>query len=908
MSSLLATKLYLPSPPPRLIQRPHLIRRLNEGLELGRRLTLVSAPAGFGKSTCVRQWISGLEPGTVSWLSLDAGDNDPERFLGYFAAALQPGSAPHLEALEATSASQVSSFDSSLTLLLNDLQQAGRRLILVLDDFHVIREPLLLKAFQQIVANQSPNLHLVLVTREDPQLPLARLRAHNLLTEIRAGDLRFSGAEAGQFLNGLMELALSEEAVSALEARTEGWVAGLQLAGLSMRGRADPANFIASLTGSHRYILSYLTEEVLSRQTEDVQDFLLKTSLLDKLSAGLCEAVTGRADSGALLERLFAANLFLISLDDANQWYRYHHLFAELMRSRLKQTQPAQEVSTLHCAASEWLAQNGSVDEAIQHALAARDLLRAARLVEQAARTMIYTGRVETLRTWLNAFPETCFQANTRLTIYRAWIDLLQGRVEPTEAAIQEKEKLLEALPASPENDALRVELIVAMCRFLPLQGGARRTIRLAREALAVLPENEPASRARVIFAMALAYALEGEAASASQAFQDSLRLASVAREPGLTVQILALQAQDCLYHARLHEAERLYRSIVDLAVPAEQEPFYAAGAGYIGLAEIAVEWNDLAAAEGYLHRGLELCRQGRLDNLYRGYLVKSRLLQARGDLQGALEENRLLEQAYANIDDPYRVGRWIQVYRALGDLEGVARCAAPLIERLANPNGTSRIPRRVLGVLQPFAIRALLALGETGRALEMLDELQAAAEWGGESGPLIEACLLRALAYRQRLGQGDAQAAIRALQQALRLAEPEGYVQLFVSEGPALAPLLEQAEADPSTPGRVRGYARRLLEAFPQAHPRSSRTAEAGIPAGNVAGERLVEPLTPRELEVMRLIDAGASNREIASQLVITLSAVKKHTGNIFGKLGVNSRTQAIARARQLGLMGNEK
>ncbi len=926
MSNLLATKLYRPSHPAKRVQRPQLIQRLNDGLESGRQMTLVSAPAGFGKTTCISEWVNGLDM-PVTWLSLDPSDDDPGRFFTYLVAALQKVDANANLGREIESvlrSGQLLSSEAISTTLINDILRAERvegRFLLVLDDFHVIQDRFILQVMETLVtnllqANLPQPLHLVLLTREDPSLPLARLRANNQMTEIRAGDLRFTSEEADCFLNEMMGLCLSQADIAVLEDRTEGWIVGLQLAGLSVRDRADRSSFIASLSGSHRYILSYLTEQVLSRQPEEITSFLLQTSILDKLSGGLCDAVTERSDCGSLLERLFAANLFLVPLDDEQQWYRYHHLFADLLANRLRQTLPANAIQGLHCRASEWLAKNDLLDEAIQHALAGKDYERAATLVEQMARPMMFTGRVNALGNWLAALPEASFHTHPRLDLYRVWIDLLQGKCTLSEPALQEREKMLMALPASPENDKLRVELMVVLCRFVALSGNTSRAIQLAQEALSFLSEGDLAARARVYSALAIAYGLEGNIEKAEPAFQACLSLALAAKNYSLAAHTTMFVAQGQSPYGRLREAAQLYQMIIDMGGQAGQKVFFPAGQGYIGLAGIHLEWNDLETAEDYLKRGMELCSQGGLDGIFLGYTIKSRLRQAKGDLAGALEDIQLLEQASHKWGDAALPARQIQIRLAMGDGDGVSRWAGPLMDLLSGEPATARLPLLVLENVETILIRVFLAQGEIERAMQLLDELQATAEPGGRFGRLIEVHLLRALALQKQNRGNLSPAALECFKHSLDLAEPEGYILLFLEEGPAVIPLLNAVAAGElhrnrpavpaaAAPERLKKYARKLLAAFPRENKPVAPPVSAAPPVAEAApSEEMVEPLSKRELEILRLICEGCSNQEIAGRLVITLHTVKKHSSNIFAKLGVNSRTQAVAQARQLRLL----
>jgi LuxR family maltose regulon positive regulatory protein len=481
-SSLLATKLHRPSIPPKRVQRPHLIQRLNEGLEFDRQITLVSAPAGFGKTTCIGEWVDGLD-WPVTWLSLDPADDDPGRFFAYLAAALQKVH-PDLgrEIAGVLRSGQLPPGEIISTTLVNDVLELEGRFLLVLDDFQVIQDRFILQVMQRLVANLPQPLHLVLLTREDPPLPLARLRANNRLTEIRAGDLRFTGRDAGRFLNEVMGLSLSPADVAVLDGKTEGWIAGLQLAGLSVRDRADPSSFIATLSGSHRFILSYLTEQVLSRQPEEIQDFLLQTAVLDRLNGDLCNAVTGRSDGHALLEQLFNANLFLIPLDDEGQWYRYHHLFADLLRS-LQDALQNDKTAGLHRRAGHWYAQAGMPGEAIQHALAAADYAMAVDLLESHATGMIMQGYVKTVNGWVEAIPPQWRSSSPRTDLAFAWMHLLRGAYARASPYLERMQAAFAGSQVS-EEASLKAEWLAMQTLLLNMQGRATESLALPGDVL----------------------------------------------------------------------------------------------------------------------------------------------------------------------------------------------------------------------------------------------------------------------------------------------------------------------------------------------------------------------------------------------------------------------------------------
>jgi LuxR family transcriptional regulator, maltose regulon positive regulatory protein len=897
-TDILATKLYLPPPRPGIVPRPRLVERLNESLAAGRKLALISASAGFGKTTLASEWVAVCER-PVAWLSLDEGDNDPTRFLTYFIAALQTITVNiGAGVLSVLQSPQPPSTESILTTLLNEITTIPDSFILVLDDYHVIDSQPVDQALTFLVEHLPKKLHLVISTRVDPPWPLARFRARNQLIEIRSQDLRFTTEEAASFLNQVMGLNLATGDVAALEERTEGWVAGLQFAALSMKGRIDIAGFIKVFTGSHVYVAEYLLEEVLKQLPQDMQSFLLQTSVLERLNAGLCEAVTGCQDGQAMLMSLLRANIFVFPLDDEGWWFRYHQLFSELLKARLQKSMPAEAISVLHQRAAAWFEQNGFEVEAINHALTAKDFERVASMVEKAAHTIIYTGQVNILRDWLETLPEASFHTHPRLTFYHFWIDLLQGKADLSEQAIQEREALLKALPSSPENDQLRGELMAVVCRAMVLSGHTSRGIRLAQEALENLSKGDLASRARANSALAMAYGLEGRAEEAKLAYGECLPQAIAAGDYRLAAHTTMVMALNQCHYGQLYEAARSYQSIINLEDQAGvRKVFFPAGQGYIGLASIHLERNDLETAENYLKQGMELCRQGGLDAIFLGRILMSRLRQAKGDLEGALKEIQLPKQAFQRADDFTIAVRQIQIRLAEGDIDGASGWAAPFMEMLSNATAAVRPPLLLFESIEAIVVRVFLARGETEKALELLDKLQATAEPGGRFGYLIEIFLLRALVY-QKMNQGSiAPKALECFEHALELAEPEDYILLFLEAGQAVIPLLNAVVNHLVVPDRLRGYARKLLSAF-RGYGKPS-THQSPV---NTSG--LIESLTPREMEVLQLIAAGASNRTIADKLVITVRTVKKHTNNIFGKLNASSRTQVVACARQLGLL----
>jgi len=899
---ILTTKLFIPPLRVDQLSRPRLIEKLNAGTAYP--LTLISASAGSGKTTLLTEWIAQNNRPTA-WISLDRGDNDPIIFLTYLISALRTIQENFAEDVSLMlQSAQTKPSEGTIINLINAMAGMSQDYTLILDDYHTITDQHTNQLVTFLLEHLPPQLNLVIATRMDPPWPLARYRAGNQLFEIRGQDLRFGTEEAVEFLHRTMRLDLSVEDVQILESRTEGWIAGLQLAALSMQGRDDIHGFVKAFAGSHQYVAEYLIEEILEQQSEEMQSFLLQTSVLARLSAGLCEAVSGCKDGQTVLQNLHRANIFVIPLDHDGEWFRYHHLFADLLRSRLPQALTAEAIVELHRRASNWYEQNDFIPEAVNQALAAGDYGRIADLVKQSADTLIFLGQVKTLRTWLEALPPESFQAHPHLTFYLFWIDVLQSSADLSEQSIREKEALLKALPSSPENDRLRGELMAVVCRAIALSGRTTEGIRLAQEALAYLQPDNLAARARALSALATAHDLEGRPAVAESAYQESYAQALAAGDYRLAAHIMMVKGLIQINYGQLHEAANTYQTIVNLAptdpttVDAAKNAksnkiFFPVGQGYIGLGCIFLEWNDLETAEDYLKRGMDLCRQGGLDGVFVGRVRMSRLYQAKGDLTGALAEVRVPQQTQ-RVDNFNLITRQIQIVLAEGNVNHAKRLAAPLAAMLDRDPATIQIPLLFLEMIEALVARVNLAQGEFETALQLLDRLQASAEPNNRVGRLIEVHLLRALVYQQQNKTRLTPETIESFEHALALGEPQGYILLFLEEGPGVIPLLNAVIQRSVVPAQVREYARRILHAFgEQATPLST---------GEAAG--LVEPLTPREMEVLELLASGDSNQAIADKLVITVRTVKKHTSNIYGKLSVNSRTQAVARSRSLGLL----
>jgi LuxR family maltose regulon positive regulatory protein len=642
-SLLLATKLHIPPPRPDLVRRPRLTERLDEGLRLGHRLMLISASAGYGKTTLVTEWLHSMDR-PFAWLTLEDDDNDPARFLSYLVAALRsvdPGVGhsvqPLLEAFEPGRANSI------LTALINDVAEARHSFVVALDDYHVIHTLPIHQQLAFLVDHLPQQMHLVIATREDPPLPLSRLRARRQMTEIRQADLRFTSEEAAMLLNQIMGLKLTPTDITALESRTEGWIAGLQLAALSMCQRSDPHAFLQSFTGSTRYVLDYLMDEVFRRQPEEVQDFLVQTSVLDRLSTPLCDAVTGREDSQRMLLTLEQANLFIVPLDEGRQWYRYHRLFADLLRHRLGTRRSVDDAATLHGRASQWHEANGFPAEAVRHALAAADWERAATLICDLSSAMFKRGELVTLLKWMRALPDEHVRARPDLCINYSWALILTGQLEAAESYLGEAERVAQ------DEHALLGDIISAQAYIARAQGDDRRTIELSQRALSLLPSDALNERCVVAVNLGIAHWTSGNLPESECA----LTVAEDAAEQSGNVYArwTAHSFRAVLQAAwgRLRQAAELLRQAIRSG---EQSP--AIALAYNELSALLYEWNDLEAAVEQLQQGIELGkRSGNVEVQIGGYRTLARVKQAQGDSAVALSALQKAHQLARDSDVP---------------------------------------------------------------------------------------------------------------------------------------------------------------------------------------------------------------------------------------------------------------
>jgi LuxR family transcriptional regulator, maltose regulon positive regulatory protein len=905
--ALLATKLHIPRPRPGFVLRPRLLERLDEGME--QQVVLVCTAAGFGKTSLLADWArrSGR---AVVWLSLDEGDNDPARFWRHVVATLEgvrPGIGERLASLLGPPAPR--SFEGLVTAVLNQLAARPDEVVLVLDDYHLVDARPVHASMGFLLEHLPPQAHLVVASRADPPLPLARLRAGGQLAELREADLRFTLEEAAELLREAAgpDLSLPEAAVAALAARTEGWAAGLQLAALSLRGRVDADQFVAAFSGSHRYVLDYLAEEVLERQPDHLVRFLLETSVLERLSGPLCEAVTGRSDSQALLEQAERANLFLVPLDEVRGWFRYHQLFADLLRARLAQQQP-ERVPQLHRAAAAWCEAHGLTDDAVRHALAAGDAGGAARLVERHFDALLQRNEDATLQRWLQGLPAEVVRSRPRLCLAQALWALIGGRLEAVEPLLDDAEQALAATAEEPDEPSVgRATSLVAnapaavaalragLARF---HGDADRTTAFGQQALAKLTDADRALRALVDWYLTVADWLRGRLPEAEQALT-----ALVAEQRAAGERYFALRGYDLgqvqRARGRLTAALRTYRQVLDAASHAGR-PLPPAGMAHTGMAWVLYERGELDSALRHATDGVQLCRQLAYPlPLLAGLAILAWIRHLQGDRAGTLEameeaERVELSPAVVGLFNPLPVVR-ARLALARGQVSEAARWVQQRGLAVEDQPSYPREPEYLV------LARVLLAEQRAERALGLLGRLHALAAAQGRTGSVIEVRALQALALSASGDQGDA---VAALGEALALAAPEGWLRVFVDEGAPMAALLGKFLTAGRAPAAGAGvippdYLARLTEAFEQAGQ-----AVLPRPRHGATQPGLVVPLTARELEVLALLAAGRSNQAVAAELVVSLDTVKRHVTHILGKLGAANRTQAVARARELGLL----
>lgn len=920
---LLETKLYLPKWRPGMVSRP----RLLEYIQKGRKLALVSAPAGFGKTTLLAEWVAAEPTRPVAWVSLDQSDNDPTVFWIYLITALQ-NIQPSLgeRSLSLLQSPQPHPIEPVLMTLLNELTAVETDIALVLDDYHAIEAQSIHDGIGFMLSHLPPQMHLMIASRADPPLSLARLRSHGDLTELRVNDLRFTPDEVAAFLNQGMGLEISAVEVSALEQRTEGWIAGLQLAALSLQGREDIANFVAAFSGDDRYIVDYLLEEVLQQQPNRIRHFLLQTAILERLSGSLCNAVTDQTDGQEMLETLERSNLFIIPLDNKRQWYRYHHLFADVLQTHALMEWP-ERMPSLHGQASEWYERNGLCSDAIRHALAAQDFERAAGLIEQVWPTMRRRQQEPTVLSWIKALPDAILRNRPVLSVAYALVLLNGGQLDAVEAHLQDAERWLgeggtiTASDKSPASSATeRIVVDEKQFRALPATiantraywsqsiGDVASTVTYAQQALDLLPADEEYERGATAALLGLAYWSNGKLEAAYRSFAEGLDTFKQMGGTQTTVGGTLLLANMGIARGRFRQTIRLCEQALEIATQQSEAVLPGAAELYLTLSELRYEQGDLEAASQLLLRGEELRQQISLPvSEYLWGVMWGRLEAAQGDLEAALHQLCEAEQLYYNTPIPnvrpvaaLKAQTWVKQGRLAEALSWVRERGLSVEDELSYLREYEHITlARILicqykfEVQSPSSKRPCLE-ERIQQSIDLLVRLLEAAEADERTCSTIEVLVVQALAYE---AQGDFAGAIAPLERALILAEPEGYVRIFAEAGPPMVRLLREAMTCSITPA----YTQRLLTAL---ETWGQKPKESSALPLSPSPQPLIEPLSQRELDVLRLLNTELSGPEIARELVVALSTVRTHTKRIYSKLNVTNRRAAVKRAIELELL----
>jgi LuxR family maltose regulon positive regulatory protein len=869
-----------------------LVKQLNAGQD--DRLILISAPAGFGKTTLLVEWIQSSEQ-SFAWLSLDEGDNNLKRFFTYLIAALQQIDNSIgdniLPLLEATGEPPI---EPLITTLINNLLSIGNEFYLVLDDYHLITNEEIHNAVSFMLEHLPPNVHLVISGRVDPPIAISRLRARGQMIEVRPNDLRFIEPEGTTFLNDLSGLDLSTEDISALLTRTEGWITGLQLAALSMQGRQDKGEFVATFSGSHHYIIDYLVDEVVTRQSDEVRSFLYRTSILNRFCAPLSDTVLGISDSNRRIHYIDEANLFLVPLDDERKWYRYHHLFAEFLYQRLLEVEP-DNVPQLHHQASIWFERNGFLVEAIDHALEGQEFTRAAELVESVGPEMMMRSEFDQLASWLDAIPHEQVNSWPWLCIIRAWMCQRWAQFDEGEKYLQCAEQALE-LDTTPEPmdgaDVIRGQIGALRSLFSLSKGQIPPAVEYANQALDYLPEdyfNRPVAADALGIAMKVSGDYDGAIKLFIEARQDSLAVGNRILAQAITMEL----GITYFNQGKLHQAAEAFREAISYTYQDTQILIpYASGAS-VYLAAILYEWNDLDQAKAHVEEGIEIGFSAKMvDAVTIGYGIRTRVYLAQGELEAALTTCKQTEKMINEVPDlehetiTMALDSRIRLLIAAGKLSEASRV----------------IQERGLGVNDeiinyfPFGhlvlSRLLIHLGRENPegnylsdAAYLLSRLKDVIFSTGYRGAMVELLALEALVFK---AQDSSSKAMASLEEAFSLAEPEGYIRIFADEGEPMRDLLRVAYSQDI----AKGYAGRLLAAFQplQVSPKP-------------VSQFLVDPLTERELEVLKLLRTELTGPEIAQEISVSLNTLRTHTKNIYSKLNVTNRRAAVLEAEELDL-----
>lgn len=921
MENLLSTKFHVPSIRPEHVPRVRLTEQFS--MIPHRKLTLISAPAGFGKTSLVSEWITFLRQNRhqvdsktiydVVWLSLDESDNDLSRFLTYLIVALRQADKKYKDvgssALDMLQIPQPTPVEDILIILINEIASLPGRIILVLDDYHAIQTTAIDKALTYLIEHLPAQMHIIIVTRDDPQLPLARLRAGGQLNELRAADLRFTSSETAEFLNQAMKLDLSGDDILTLEARTEGWIVGLQLAALALQstlalqGREDVSNLIRSFSGSHRFVLDYLIEEVLEHQQENVQTFMLQTAILNQLSSSLCDTVTAQQNSKTMLETLEKANLFIIALDHDREWYRYHHLFADLLLQRLKQTRSA-EIPTLHRRASEWYERHDWIEKAIAHAMQAQDFKRAVDLIERCADEVWGRDEHAQLRRWLDRIPEELIYTKPHLCVFDAWSLIANGQMDVAEQRLQAAEEIIaDSVSQSTNSDhnkalvseqTIRGKIAVTKSYLAFFRHDVSTIVKFAYAALDCLPEDLSIWRSTAIVALGDALSLKGDFTSTYQA---RIEAVEACQSTGAIYMVMIANlklAVTSRHLGRLQQTIDICQEQLKIAQENGMSQTATVGCFLAVWGEVLAELDDLDQALDRIQRGVILMeRSSEVLTLGWGYMCMARVYFSRGNFDKVEAVIERLERLDYEADVPAWLSKQVKTWqiRIWLDQDKLAQAEHWLEQFVFDAHGQPDLSHELEYIAYA---RILIAQENLDEAIKLLERLLADARDGGRKTRIIEIQILKSLSYQ---GLGDMSQAMDALEHALSLAEDCGFIRIFVDEGPAMGQLLYKAVEHQIVPD----YVQCLLKAFPDSKSSStiSLDSDDDIP--------VIETLSERELEVLQLIAEGLTNPAIASRLFLSPHTIKVHTRNIYEKLYVHNRLQAVARARGLGILASD-
>lgn len=923
---LLATKLYIPQLRSDLVPRQRLVDQLNKGME--EKLTILSAPAGFGKTTLLIECVENCGRPTA-WVTLDKADNDPTRFLAYIIAALQTIQVDIGEAVFGLIQSpQPPPIEVILTGLINDIAELPEPFALVLDDFHVITDHQIHELITFTIKNQPPQMHLIISSRSDPPWPLARYRVRGEMNEIRQGDLRFTKDEAAIFLNEVMGLNLSTEEITTLESRTEGWITGLQMAALSMQSHSDARSFIKSFSGSHRYVLDYLLEEVLEQQPKYIQDFLLRTSILERMNAPLCAAILKGSDNVVfmpddagvdadtrslkavqeILENLDQSNLFIVPLDDQRKWYRYHQLFSDLLRSRLGQTHPDQ-IADLNIIASTWLAENGFIQEAIEHSLLAKDLERAAQLIEENSEQWMMRSEVSTFLRWVETLPDSMLKKRPLLAVYQAVALLWAGH------PLVEVEGRLKIAQDADSDRQVAGEIEVVCAIIASYQGELKKSVKLIRRGFEKIPDERYFFRGFASVTLGVNFLWEGDLEHVLEAFDESLRIGQQTHNLILTVLAYCYQGEAYEFRGQLNAAKRLYDLAAQEGVDRFGRPLPIAGLAYIGLGSILYEWNELEQAATHYTEGIKLASRWAKINTYNGYKGLAFVRQAQGDLIAAHEALQAAQEITVQfdameMDDLIVAANQALIWVQSGELDKAIAWATDHPLRVNFGRDADEQQEEILPVsflearLAIIKARVWIAQGiylsDTSHLADVvffLSTIQSQAQAAGWGRIEINSGIYLSLAY-QALGENLR--AIDSLEQILTRCAPEGYLRQFLDEGLPMKMLLEEAL---KTSGQT-AYISQILTTFETESGGKFQTTAARIQARVGRPPTLVDPLSNREMQVLRLLATNLTSTEMADELYVSVSTVRTHIKNIYSKLDVHRRYEAVERGKEIGLI----